>query len=110
MSAMHLGPCPRCKRRADAAADELARTAGEAYGKVSAAEYLRLSADAAKARAVARNAFGESWEVYPADDENNYAGETGEAVKIVVDYGAECSACGFSVSFRYIHHIEGIEG
>lgn len=95
MSADNWTTCPECRRLKDAKRQKLIKKAEEAYGKVSAAEYQRLLAEARVAVAPGTDE--------PEDNttlrEDYEIGVNTDGV-LEISYGCSCRECGFSFSYK----------
>lgn len=90
MGADNWAICPRCKKKAEADYADAVRAAGEAYGKVSAEEYVRMVAALPQ----------EEPDLIPTLREDYELG-TSEDGKFYVIYSGGCNVCGFSHKFRH---------
>jgi hypothetical protein len=98
MTADNYALCPGCESRSQASAIALRKAAEEAYGKVSASEYIRMLEDIASAvDAQAGYTFREDYEVYVAEDG-----------VVRVDYRGGCSKCGLELKFKHEVPIPGL--
>ena len=92
MSADDWSVCPKCRDTHAKAAEKAKLDAGEAYGKVSPEEYLKMleAVTSWKNPAEAEATFREDYEFYGAED--------GEIHAI---YSGHCSVCGLTCKFKH---------
>jgi hypothetical protein len=97
VSASNWAKCPRCQRALDGTVKTLAKRLEDAYGTLTAVEYLELRDRLAEATAHAARGhatFREDYEITGA--------ETGT---VTVSYGGSCMECGLSLSFDEKHEM-----
>jgi hypothetical protein len=93
MSADNWAVCPRCLDRAKAESEARFQAAFDAYGKVPAAEYERLRAEAqAPVDEDSFETFREDYEIYGA-----------KSGTITVSYSGHCQTCGLNIDFKHEH-------
>lgn len=98
MSADNWATCPRCKDSKVNRVEELQKEIEEAYGKVSAEEFMRINGQLAQAKLEADKDdwndrhFREDYEIYGAEEGT-----------IKVSYSGTCVKCGLSLSFEHEH-------
>lgn len=84
--------CPKCKADAESTHSKILKSVYEAYGKVSAEEYLKRVQSTAK-RPELHETLREDYEI------GIYNGE------FSVNYNGSCKTCGFSFSFKHKQKI-----
>lgn len=92
MSADNWTQCPKCTKAQRDAAATRDRQLQEAYGKVSAAEYLKMATaplPTVTSKDMRTDTFREDYEI------GVYEGV------FEIDYGGECQKCGFKVVFNH---------
>lgn len=96
MSANNWTVCPKCKSKATQVADEARKFALDSYGKVDRDTYLARMATSDEMIKQASSMDGnlrEDWEL----------GIRGGVFE--VSYGAHCSTCGWSKSFKHEEEV-----
>lgn len=93
MSADNWAVCPKCEIQALEEKEKLNQKTTEAYGKVSASEYLELVSES-KNSSPRETTLRENYEI----------GIEGK-LELSISYSCNCYVCGFSHSFRYTDPI-----
>ena len=94
MSADNWAFCPRCLSIDVEKQNELQEAARNAYGKVSAEEYLSML-EASKMEPSKEPTLREDYEI-----------ETDELGEFHVNYGCSCDRCGFHFEFKYEEQLK----
>lgn len=94
MVADNFAICPKCEKQVLNEKEKLKQKVNEAYGKVSASEYLALVNESENSLP-SETTLGENYEI------GIYEGE----LELFISYRCSCSVCGFSHSFRHTDPI-----
>ena len=89
MSADHWGDCPKCKHIHNQYMEGLRRRVSEAYGKVTADEYMNLLEELNNPKLPPALTLREDYNI--GTDIDGFFG---------VNYSCHCDVCGFKFSFK----------